>query len=470
MVIIPVLFFFLFFAISGDATVVSLSDQLASDDFLAKSSALRARYANSACWRDVISRVESHCDRLDDEEKNFLGLKLLNCYLSSVGRRVYRCEEGQSFRQCIDPLWFKSFPYAMHSQYVMQVHDLCVLSRSMRWQNETAELIYTVIDASLHVSEQLHTLQVMGADIEKTLEVSAILAAEQSRHARETLDAVQTAAHELEFKQQAITQAIRLFGTYAERSSAIMTAMMGRSIGWLDSLLYVTTGLAIILVGWVGGWASGLRYALVLVVCATFFTERYLAGFLHHYLVADKRTGELGIPLPMWLGRRAPARLTGVFTFGIDGDKIFTTTDFSSLEDGIERIKVSYQWLIRCGGCLILAAVLILTVVRRSSGTILLSSEIIPLVTDLGDDELYQKISFIVGKQLQKYRGADNEEAYDPPGTPITSPLSAPPPTRTLDDWMNLDYKTLRSLASKNGLRAAGRKVELAHRLFEFHT
>ncbi|CAG9460233.1 unnamed protein product [Pedinophyceae sp. YPF-701] len=276
------------------------------------------RDIGSPCWREAVSNIEGSCKALSEDEQARLAIALLSCHLVSSGRRGAACPRASSVAQCTSG---RSFDFNLFTQFKLKIVDMCAYVQSLSWRQDTAHVLEAMGDASLAAARSLtavrgsldsvaeahaglketivthaDSLRAMVSGMEASMRAAREESTEHAATASKLLTDLSAAAEHMRDKQRHLTQAVDVLSAYIDRTSALLTAVLGKQHSWQDALAYT----AALLAAWAAGALpcfAGLRFPLMAVVAATLLAERHLAHSLHFMLVADPG-GSLWLPLP----------------------------------------------------------------------------------------------------------------------------------------------------------------------------
>lgn len=233
----------------------------------------KRKSADSDCWRDAVSQLNSTCRLLNDWEQSRLAVSFANCHLNKSGRQLYPCHSGMTVKQCTGSM--DSVAFQTYTEFFTHTRHICFFLQAQLWQEHTD----VVITELSHVSSQSVVKLEQALDYHRLIEKKQDEALERqenileqdrgiARSLQETRQNMESAFHnmeELATKQQDLLgQVYSALKGSIDKLHYVMSLCLMRMIG------YETVG--VVMVAWViilllphAGY-SRLKLYLLLVV------------------------------------------------------------------------------------------------------------------------------------------------------------------------------------------------------------
>lgn len=141
----------------------------------------RRKSIYGSCWSNIIQRLEYHCQHLDENVQSMLAIMFTNCFMKTSGyddsslgeycRPIIDKEtpsvesEFNNIQRCtksLDPKVFHAY-----SLFFVHTQSICFYLRSEQWQQQTENLVDSLVQSGQIVSNELNVAVDKIAELEQ---------------------------------------------------------------------------------------------------------------------------------------------------------------------------------------------------------------------------------------------------------------------------------------------------------------
>lgn len=175
------------------------------------------RMLGTNCYTRAVADLRQDCQRMDQEQKSRLALRLTNCQLATQGQGTYPCADTEQLRKCVDRLPDRD--NVMYIEFLTHADSMCLFIQNQEFEKYTETMLNRLSEGAGFAREQLVAITTrterLGADAARIV-ASSEEALERLREQREL--------------QLAASDAMRQHRAEAERNHASLAASQAAAL------------------------------------------------------------------------------------------------------------------------------------------------------------------------------------------------------------------------------------------------
>lgn len=268
---------------------------------------LEKKTQSSSCWKEAVSRLNSTCRKLIDDEQRKLAVAFANCHLAKSGRQVYPCDDTMTIQECTGTMDDVSFQ--TYTEFFTHTGHICYFLQNELWQEKTDKTISRLSETSSETVDKLEQALEYHKELdrkqEQTLDNQAAILDQDRRIAsalddtRRSMDNAFADMNEIARKQKLLLA--EMFGTLqnsVENVRYLMSLFLIEFVGFETIAVFVIACLVILCLPRFK-WSRFKLYMLLFAELALEVIVRRLFGYFVFGGAGTKPPPEAMVSVPV---------------------------------------------------------------------------------------------------------------------------------------------------------------------------